>query len=394
MVQKGVVVLLLALLAYFLPTFLNISKKFLKNNSEHIFSEVARISYSDLLNSNPDIDPTLLHSMKQYGFFYVVDIPSYNASLELDYLQRFFDLPDHYKLPLAVRKHNPHNVNVYRGYGPVVGNVGTQYKEVFNIGPHETHPPYNDSHSDLQKLRSISRERNVWPNTDNPQFDRDFKSVMKSGFDLRLSIARAIVESISRALDFPGLPALFTEHEFSTLGLRKYPVRKRINSDMYSEFDGVLLKELEHVDSTVTVLSTFNNTGLQMLYKDKYWEAPVSGDNCFIINIGKLIEDITGNQIISVRHRVIEIPETRYSIPFFYNPSFDSDISRSMTGQVTEAGQKYRIFGEWMKDYLPAVEPGLLQQPTPSVSSDNTEQYSTDQLDDTGPLTLARLALD
>ena len=34
---------------------------------------------------------------------------------------------------------------------------------------------------------------------------------------------------------------------------------------MYSDYDSVLLRELEHVDSTVTVLSTFNNPGLQVI---------------------------------------------------------------------------------------------------------------------------------
>ena len=33
---------------------------------------------------------------------------------------------------------------------------------------------------------------------------------------------------------------------------------------MYSDFDGTLLRELEHIDSTVTVLSTFNNGGLEV----------------------------------------------------------------------------------------------------------------------------------
>ena len=35
---------------------------------------------------------------------------------------------------------------------------------------------------------------------------------------------------------------------------------------------------------------------------------------------------------------------------------FDADISRSMTGKLTDAGQKYTIFGEWIKDYLGAIE--------------------------------------
>ena len=35
---------------------------------------------------------------------------------------------------------------------------------------------------------------------------------------------------------------------------------------------------------------------------------------------------------------------------------FDAVISKSMTGKLTDAGQKYNIFGEWIKDYLGAIE--------------------------------------
>ena len=38
----------------------------------------------------------------------------------------------------------------------------------------------------------------------------------------------------------------------------------RINQNMKSEYDNVTLSELEHEDSTVTILTTFNCTGLQV----------------------------------------------------------------------------------------------------------------------------------
>ena len=47
---------------------------------------------------------------------------------------RFFSLPLPVKMELAVNKHDRRNRNVYRGYGPLVEDSGTQYKELFNIG--------------------------------------------------------------------------------------------------------------------------------------------------------------------------------------------------------------------------------------------------------------------
>ena len=40
---------------------------------------------------------------------------------------------------------------------------------------------------------------------------------------------------------------------------------------MYSDFDGTLLRELEHIDSTVTVLSTFNNGGLEVFILSTFY---------------------------------------------------------------------------------------------------------------------------
>nr|AIW06457.1 putative isopenicillin-n-synthase [Bathocyroe fosteri] len=133
---------------------------------------------------------------------------------------------------------------------------------------------------------------------------------------------------------------------------------------MNSLHDNVTLSELEHEDSTVTILSTFNYTGLQALYKDTYLDVPPS-NNGFIVNIGTLISDITDNKVKAVRHRVKQMDFVRHSIPCFLNPSFDADISKSLSGRTTVAGEKYTIFGEWMKDYLPAVEPGLLNTSFP-----------------------------
>nr|AIW06471.1 putative isopenicillin-n-synthase [Beroe abyssicola] len=129
--------------------------------------------------------------------------------------------------------------------------------------------------------------------------------------------------------------------------------------NMNSEFDNVTLSELEHEDSTVTILSTFNYTGLQVLYQNKYWDVPPSG-NGFIVNIGTLVEDIADNKIIAVKHRVKQMDFIRHSVPCFFNPSFDADIGKSISGRQTKAGKKYNIFGEWMRSYLPLVEPGLL----------------------------------
>nr|AIW06451.1 putative isopenicillin-n-synthase [Bathyctena chuni] len=352
---------LIAIISFYISQIYDLNYfRLIGTHPKHDFDNVARIPYTDLVRDDVTVDPLILTSMELYGFFYVYEIPGYNSSEELDYLKQFFDLSETVKMKLAVNKHNTNNVNVYRGYGPLVKNVGSQYKELFNIGPHETTPVYNSTDNVLDKLRTLSKERNVWPVTQNNHFDEEFKRVFTSGFNLRRNIATGVIRSIARSLEHPQLIERFTEHEFSTLGLRKYPVRTSVNKNMYSRFDKTTLSELEHEDSTVTILATFSNPGLQALYENSYRDVPPSR-NGFIVNIGTLIEDITDNIIMAVRHRVKQIDHVRYSIPYFFNPSFDADISTSISGRKTKAGEKYKIFGEWMKDYLPIVEPALLK---------------------------------
>ena len=128
--------------------------------------------------------------MQEFGFFYVTNVPDYNAIQELTLLKHFFSLPDATKMSLAVKKHEPKNSNIYRGYGPLVDS-GTQHKEMFNIGRHEAPTPtYEQTDSPLDKLRAISREQSVWPKSGDEEFDGEFRKVFSEGLKIRMNIAR------------------------------------------------------------------------------------------------------------------------------------------------------------------------------------------------------------
>ena len=64
-----------------------------------------------------------------------------------------------------------------------------------------------------------------------------------------------------------------------------------------------------------------------MLYKDEYRPAPVTGDNSFIVNIGKLVDDLIDNEVPSVKHRVAEVDYDRYSITYFLGPQLVSEFN-------------------------------------------------------------------
>ena len=79
------------------------------------FDGVARVPYLDLVNGNAYIDPFVLHSMKTYGFIYVVEVPEYSADKEHVFMKKFFELDDDVKDEMSIRRHNPLNKNAYRG---------------------------------------------------------------------------------------------------------------------------------------------------------------------------------------------------------------------------------------------------------------------------------------
>jgi len=103
-----------------------------------------------------------------------------------------------------------------------MGNT-LQYKNLYNIGPHETRAASVDSDNILEKLRYDCQEPNVWPETDNCTFDKEFKETFQAGFEIRRNIGRAFIRSIARAMEYPTLPSLFAEDEFSAMGLGNTP---------------------------------------------------------------------------------------------------------------------------------------------------------------------------
>jgi len=76
----------------------------------------------------------------------------------------------------------------------------------------------------------------------------------------------------------------------------------------------------------ITLLLVDSNSGLQILFKNKWISVPPK-KGMFIVNLGDMLEWWTSGLFHSTVHRVIcDGGYERYSIPFFFEPNYDTKI--------------------------------------------------------------------
>nr|AIW06481.1 putative isopenicillin-n-synthase [Ctenophora sp. T WRF-2014] len=325
--------------------------------------DVAKIEHSQIMAGNAKQD--ILDALQKWGFFYIVNIPDFDALKEMETMKTFFGHPQEVKERFASNKNNPANSNVLRGYGYTKNNEGQPIEEVFNIGQYENR---SVGISDVScKAEYISREPNLWPST--VEGSEEFRKFLSQGFQMRIQVARKIVEEIAGVLGYREFVEKFTEAEFTSFYLKKYTARnEKDNVMIYKSDSGYSMKSEDgrdlsipsHVDTTITLLATYSNGGLQALYKDAWYDVP-SAMGSLLMMSGELIENLSDGKLPSLRHRVIDIKSDRYSTPFFFNPSFHADIATSMSGRKTKAGKEdWTTFGPWQVIQLHRDEPLLL----------------------------------
>jgi isopenicillin N synthase-like dioxygenase len=67
-------------------------------------------------------------------------------------------------------------------------------------------------------------------------------------------------------------------------------------------------------------LKTHNTLG------ERFNAAPSAGS--LVVNVGNMMARRTHEQFVSATHRVISVPRAvRYSVPVFFDPNFDADLS-------------------------------------------------------------------
>ena len=202
-----------------------------------------------------------------------------------------------------------------RGWGAPKGeqvnpDYNPDYKEIFDTGPHQK---VKDEFRDLTYY-----SKNLWPEQ-LPLFE----NTVNNYYDLCTQIGMHVLSFIERSLD---LSENFFRDKFenpmSLLRCNYYPPRR---SSLSNKDYGIA----PHTDyGCLTILLTDNNPGLEIKNPSNEWELVTPKEGEVIVNFGDMLEFWSKKKIKATPHRVFGNNKERFSIPFFFNPQYDTIISK------------------------------------------------------------------
>ena len=248
------------------------------------------------------------------GFFYVRGhgVPAQAIEDTLTASQAFFALPTAEKEAIAVTRRN------YRGYIPMAAfsaNSGDRPPDLY-----EGYKINLDVASDDPEVMAGNwlYGPNVWP-ANPPQF----AAALSAYWDAVTALAERLLVAFARSLDLPQETFLgHFEKPLSNISLLHYPPWPASDADRRQGIH-------PHRDTCAfTILLPGAVGGLEVKRRDGTWiDAPPLPD-CFIVNIGNMLECWTAGRFKSTPHRVMNLSgKDRYSIAYFALPRYDTIVA-------------------------------------------------------------------
>jgi isopenicillin N synthase-like dioxygenase len=268
---------------------------------------------------------------RNIGFFYIRNhgIPQTLIDRAFALCAEFFALPVEEKAEIAIGRSPNH-----RGWFAVGGENldpskqkrGGDLKEGIKIG--------QDLPADHDLVRRGIRLHgpNQWPSR-----PAEFVPTMRELYYLLSNLSRELMHAFALALQLR--EDYFDDRlhiPMATLGPLHYPpqagtiTETQIGAGAHSDF------------GALTILAQDSNGGLQVRNVAGKWinATPIPGT--YVVNIGEMMARWTNDVFAATAHRVINASgRERYSMPFFFDPSFDAEVSVLPTCQGPDNLPKY-----------------------------------------------------
>jgi isopenicillin N synthase-like dioxygenase len=258
---------------------------------------------------------------RNFGFFQVTHHGIPEELIERVWAQTrwFFGLPKDVKRSLGRTKENT------RGYyDRELTKQRRDLKEVFDFA----HLPYPELPDDHPDNHARVDGHNQWPLT-HPAFRNTMLEYLGACEDLGLALLGAFCMGLGGGLPRNALAPHFGRDNTSFIRLNYYPL-----TDPLDAADAATVTALgdmalhHHTDAgALTILLQDDVGGLQVLHRDEWIDVPPL-PGAFVINTGDMMQVWSNDLYQAAMHRVL--PRTgreRYSIPCFFNPSYDTDYA-------------------------------------------------------------------
>lgn len=276
------------------------------------------------------------------GFFYVTGHPiSAQRMQEIqDLSKQFFALPAKEKQKISIK----HSAN-HRGYGETAAEQldptkPGDWKETFDMGLNlpADHP-------------LVGPQRPLYGPNQYPVSISDFQETLEHHYWDMLALGKKILSALAIALniDESFFDSKFN-HPLSVLRFLHYPPRQALETESGEQTPPVAAGA--HTDyGCITILWQDELGGLQVQDVNGNWVDAPPIEDTFVINIGNMMARWSNDRYKSTPHRVYS-PSTaeRYSIPFFVEPDFDTDVSCLPNCCKADESPKYEPIsaGDWM----------------------------------------------
>jgi len=239
----------------------------------------------------------------EVGFFQLVDHGVDQSFVDdyFDALRRFFALPDATKA--RIEKVNSPWFRGWERVGAELTDNAVDHREQVDVwtdlppGPRDTQPPYARlegpnqwlDEATLPGLRSLVER---------------FQSEMGAIADQLMAAM-----SLGLGLSADHLEAVFGERRSSLVKLIHYPATPAGEAGVNAH----------HATGFLTLLWQHGVSGLQALNQDGEWVDVPPTPGAIVINLGEILQSMTGNYFVATTHRVIA-HEERYSSAYFHGP--------------------------------------------------------------------------
>ena len=245
----------------------------------------------------------LLSVCHDVGFFQLVGhgVPDEFRARYFALLQEFFALPEDVKA--TIDKGNSRHFRGWERVGAELTDNRPDYREQLDVSTE--HPARR---ADIEPAYLRLDGPNQWiPDEVLP----GFRATVEELFGRLGAIAEEIMAALSVGLGLASdhLHRVFGERPLSFAKLIHYPPTPPGEAGVNAHHDAGFL----------TLLMQHGVGGLQILNPAGDWIDVPPRDDAFVVNLGEMLQAMTGNYVVATTHRVIA-SEERYSSGYFHGP--------------------------------------------------------------------------